>query len=59
MVTVGTRKVSAVRVVPAKSVSEPSVLTKISKLPCFRMGDGIAIVGSRSFEIDSETSPYL
>lgn len=59
MVTVGTRKVSAWNVAALGSDPKPRVLTRISKLPFFRMGDGTEIVGSRSLGIDAEISPYL
>jgi hypothetical protein len=59
MVTVGTRNVSAWSVAALGSGSEPIVLTRISKLPSLRIGEGTDIVGSKSLGIDSEISPYL
>lgn len=59
MVTFGTRNASADSVVPEVSCSEPIELTRISRLPFFRIGEQIAMVGRRSLGMDSETSPYL
>ena len=55
--TLGTRKVSAEIVVPEEPESEPSELTKISKLPFFKTGDRTVIVGRRLLGMVSETSP--
>lgn len=57
MVTLGTRKVSVERVAPAEPELEPRELTKISKLPFFKMGDRTVIVGRRLLGTVSETSP--
>lgn len=59
MVTFGTRKDSADSVAPDVSGSEPIELTRISRLPFFKIGERMVMVGRRSFGIDSETSPYL
>jgi hypothetical protein len=57
MVTFGTRNDSADRAALDVSGSEPIELTRISRLPFFRIGERTAMVGRRSFGIDSETSP--
>lgn len=59
MVTVGTRKVSAVKWEVDGCVSVPMLVTRISRLPFCNNGDGIEIVGRRLFGMDWHVSPYL
>jgi hypothetical protein len=59
IVTVGTRNVSAESWAGENSVSAPSVETRISILPFFKIDEGTEIVGRRSLGIVSDTSPYL